>query len=147
MWLVFFAQPNIINDTQKVNESGKVVASCEVGENTCGYKAKKFKVKIVRNAVIIKTFLPFSFLPKVKLTSFLKIDSNSFSRFICGEMFFHIPKGSKTGGINKTHQARERIELLGSNTENKLVIILCLFVCLLYSFYLMSIQHVMTRSK
>jgi len=73
IWFVFFAQPNIIVDNQNNKDKGSVMTKWEVAEKICGYKAKKFKTRIIKNTVMIIFFVLFSFLPKEKLTSLLKV--------------------------------------------------------------------------
>lgn len=135
MCLVFLVHPNIIKDNQNVRERGRVTLSWEVGENTWGYKAKKFKMIIVIKEVIINKSLPFSFFPNVKFTSFLKIDRIFLKNLKYDDVFFHILIETNRGESNKMDQAREINELLGSNTENKLFIILLFFLSYRYFFY------------
>jgi len=73
MWFVFLVQPNNINDNQNVKDKGKVTVIWEVGEKICGYKARKFIVIIIKKVSIIMFSLLFSFLFKVKETSFLNV--------------------------------------------------------------------------
>jgi hypothetical protein len=128
MWLVFFIHPNSIIPNQNVSDRGRVTVRWEVTENTCGYKARKFISKIDRNAVIIISSVPFSLLFKVKLTSFLKFlriaRTVCLIGFLITHHFFLIIRGRMK---IKVH-AVEKIEELGSNTENKFVIILLSFL-------------------
>jgi len=78
IWFVFFVHPNSIKEVQNINEIGSVIVKWEVGEKIWGYKAKKFIVKIIKNNIKIITSLPFSFLFKVNLTSFLNVKISFF---------------------------------------------------------------------
>jgi len=128
MWLVFFVQPNNINANQNVNEIGSVIVKCEVGEKTWGYKARKFITMISKNADMIINSTLFSVLFKVNLTSFLKVITIFFNNFVWDGLVFHNGKANIRGDRIRTSQDKEKREELGSNTENKLVIILSCFV-------------------
>jgi hypothetical protein len=58
--------------SQNVKDSGNVTVRCEVTENTCGYRARKFIRMIVRNDVMIISSVLFSVLFSENFTSFLK---------------------------------------------------------------------------
>jgi len=79
---------------------------------------------INKKASIIISSLLFSFLLRVKLTSFLNMEMILFLSFSVIEEIFHIGRGIvRTVTIN-ANQANENKEELGSKTENKFVIIL-----------------------
>jgi len=130
MWLVFFNQPNIISPIQKDKDRGSVIVRCDVGENTWGYNARKFISRIIKNASIIIVSLPFSFLFSVNLTSFLNVKIIFFVIFLIGLLIFHIELETIVTEIRTTTHAIEKIEVLGSNTEKRFVIILLGFLFL-----------------
>jgi hypothetical protein len=91
------------------------------------------------NAVMIISSVLFSFLFRVKLTSFLKflrIDRiTCLVGFLIIHNFFLIIKGKMKINVH----AVEKIEELGSNTENRFVIILLFFLldlCFSFDLYL-----------
>jgi len=98
-----------------------------VVENTWGYSAKKFINRIVMNDVMIISSVLFSVLFRVNLTSFLKFlmifRTTRLVGFLISHDFFLMIKGRI---INSNH-AMENVEVLGSNTENRFVIILLVF--------------------
>lgn len=126
--LVFLIHPNIIKDSQKVRDKGRVITNWEVGENVWGYSAKKFKVIIDKNVTMIIASLPFCFLPRVKATSFLNVPNTFIIEVIWGEIFFHSLRGINNAENKTIAQAIDMIELLGSKTENRLVIIVFSFL-------------------
>lgn len=126
--MVFFVHPNNIIPNQKDKDRGRVTVRWDVTENTCGYNARKFISRIIKNDVIIINSVLFSFLFNVKLTSFLKFVRIArivwFIGFPTSHHFFLIIKGKTRSSIH----AIENTEVLGSNTENKFVIILYIFL-------------------
>lgn len=137
MWLVFLIHPNSIIPSQNEIDNGKVTVRCEVTENTCGYSARKFISKIVKNDVMIISSVPFSVLFKVKLTSFLKFLMIIIVVWFIGFLIVHHFFLIVIGRIKSNSHAIENIEVLGSNTENRFVIIL-LFSLLGLCFFLYS---------
>jgi hypothetical protein len=125
--LVFFIHPNSIIPNQNVNDKGRVTVRWEVIENTCGYSARKFISRIARKAVMIINSVLFSFLFRVKLTSFLKfpmVDRIVFPiGFLTSHHFFLMINGRMKISIHVI----ENMEDLGSKTENRFVIILWFF--------------------
>jgi hypothetical protein len=95
-----------------------------VGEKIWGYKAVKFIMIIMENVSIIIFSLPFSLLFRVNLTSFLNTPIIFFEIFNAGEEIFHKFVRVKITIMNEISHLIEKIEELGSNTENKLFIIL-----------------------
>jgi hypothetical protein len=128
IWFVFLNHPNRTMDSQNSNDKGRVTVKWEVGENTWGYKAKKFSIKIDVNAVIIKISVLFSFFPKENLTSLLNISMTFLLAKAIEFETFHIIILMKSGDKNKINQEDEKIEEEGSNTENKFIIILSCFL-------------------
>lgn len=135
MCFVFLVQPNIISEIQNKIETGSVTAKWEVGEKICGYSAVKFRIRIETKISIINLSLPFSFLLRAKLTSFLNMETIFFRNFVVGEDPFHIYKGVTVTEATKINQAEEKIEELGSKIENKFVIIIFFFLFCLNRFY------------
>lgn len=88
----------------------------------------KFKDRIVINANIIKISLLFSVFPRENLTSFLKVFTINFFVFIKGYEIFHMGVDKISIAIGIINHEVENKEVLGSNTENRFVIILCFFL-------------------
>ena len=115
--------------SQKVREIGSVTVRCEVGEKIWGYNAVKFiKIIVVKANLIIFSVL-FSLLFSVKFTSLLKVFTVFIYSFLTVEDKFHIVKGTNRGIKRRMVHEREKIAELGSNTENKLFIILLCSLC------------------
>jgi len=125
MWLVFFIHPNNIIPIQKDKDKGNVTVRCEVTENTCGYKARKFISRIMINDVMIINSVLFSVLFSVNLTSFLKFLINDEVTFLIGFLINHHFFLRTKGRTKISSHAMENGDELGSNTENRFVIILC----------------------
>lgn len=75
MCLVFLAHPYIITVIHRIIEMGRVKDKCAVIENSCGYRAKKFRGRIIMNTDRIKVLAPFSLSDRLYLTSFLNVDT------------------------------------------------------------------------
>lgn len=130
MWFVFFDQPNITIANQEARDRGSVIVRWEVAENTCGYSARKLANRINKNVTMIMVVTPNSPFFKVKVTSFLKI-ANAFWVFVLwGCPKIQVAGTTKLNIVNKMPQLREANVLLGSNTENRFVIIL--FFCVVF---------------
>ena len=127
MWLVFFTHPNSMIPNQNDKDRGRVTVKCEVTENTCGYRAKKFISRIIRKDVMIINSVPFSVLFNVKLTSFLKFPITAEIALLSGFLLNHTFFLRINGKIKNSVHAMDNTEELGSNTENKFVIILWFF--------------------
>ena len=124
MWFVFLNQPNNIKVIQNVKERGRVITKCDVGEKIWGYKARKFITRIEIKAKMMNDSLPFSVLLSVNFTSFLKINIDFFINFSTGEEIFQKIKGMIERDTTRIVQEVEKIDELGSKTENKFIIIL-----------------------
>jgi len=128
MWFVLLYQPNITTVIHMDSDSGIVKDRCEVTEKFCGYKAEKFSKMIIKNSVITISSVPFSVFTIENFTSFLKlivIAEISFLQFLLASHIFFLIKVRVRAGM--PHE-RDRNVDLGSNTENRLFIILFLFV-------------------
>jgi hypothetical protein len=127
MCFVFLVHPNSTTGIQSVNDSGRVVVKWEVGEKICGYKAVKFiKIIVIKDSIIMFSVL-FSVLLSENFTSFLNLVITVFVIFfILGEIFHMLvvtridERGIDSHDIFITDD-------LGSNIENKFVIILFVF--------------------
>jgi hypothetical protein len=132
MCLVFLDHPNSIKASQKVRDRGRVTVRCEVGEKIWGYRARKFIRRSIRKASLIIPFLLFSLFFRVNETSLLRIlKIFCFALLKVAEMFqiFVVV----TRGVAKSNsQAIENKEELGSNMENKFIIMLWGFLFLLW---------------
>jgi hypothetical protein len=124
MWFVFFDHPNIIKAIQKLRERGRVIVICLVGEKIWGYKARKFIIRILKNKDIIIASVDFSVFPSENFTSFLNVAIIFPSVFFVLSLIFHILGVTNIGVTRTTSQAEDIKEELGSNTENRFVIIL-----------------------
>jgi len=122
--LVFFVQPNSIRDSQNIKDTGSVTIRWDVMENTCGYKALKLIKIIDENAIIINSSVLFSVLFNVNFTSvFIEFKISSIT-FFNGFLNFHSFLLNKAGIIIRIIHDNENRAVLGSNTENRFVIIL-----------------------
>lgn len=111
---------------------------CLVGEKICGYKAKKFINKIVMNKVMIMASVDFSAFPKENFTSFLNVAMIFIIIFFVVFLIFHDLGLINTGPNSRILHAKENIEELGSNTENRFVIILFASSILTFLSFLLS---------
>lgn len=123
MCFVFFIHPNIIIDNHIINDIGKVMERWEVLENTWGYKAMKFIIKISIKTLMIIGCTLFSVLFKVNFVSFLKVSIIFLMFFVIGFLIFITLFLFIIGTISTINQFIENMADLGSNTENRLVII------------------------
>ncbi len=123
MCFVFLTQPNIITVVQKINDIGKVIVRWEVGEKIWGYRAKKFMIRMETKAIMIINSVPFSVFPRENLTSFFKVATIFLKILFKGFFVFHIVTEIMEVDANITSHDILKIEELGSNTENKFLII------------------------
>lgn len=128
IWLVLFIQPLIIKVNQNANDNGRFTAMWEVKEKFCGKRAIIFVIKMVEKIPKIITSVLFSVLFKVNLTSFFKVLVIKLKTFICVGLIHH-KGGLIRRAVNRTtNQAKENKVELGSNVENRLLIILLFFL-------------------
>jgi hypothetical protein len=124
MWFVFLIHPNIIRDNQNVRDKGRLIETWEVTENTWGYKAVKFMSRMNKKINRIMFSLPFSLLFSVNFTSFLNVRIIFLKNlFLAGEIF-HMVEGRRIIDVMMIVQDNDSMEVLGSNTENRLFTIL-----------------------
>jgi hypothetical protein len=123
MWLVFLVHPNIIIVNQTVKDRGKVTVRCAVAEKICGYRARKFKGKMVMNIKITNISVPFSGSPRVYFTSFLNVLIIFCRINDVVWLSFQIFVENGITAISMISQAIDIVDVEGSNVENKLVII------------------------
>jgi len=96
-------------------------------ENTWENIATEFKSRINNITDIIIISVLFSDFFSEKLTSFFNLDIIVKRRVLLFDLFFHVFTLVNVRGIAVTIQDIFIIEDLGSNIENRFVIILCLF--------------------
>ena len=109
---------------QAVRERGSVTVKWEVKENTWGYSAGKFIIRIVKKMSRILISCPLLLLFKVKETSLNRVKIIFFFRVENGTWAFQSEGAPRRGTKNKATQAEETKVEEGSKTENRFVIIL-----------------------
>jgi len=96
----------------------------EVREKIWGYNARKFKIKIVIKIVEIKISVLGSVIRNLNFTSVLKMFTIFLSTLEVVDVKIHVFQVKMEGISSSISQFNEKIELLGSNMENRLLIIL-----------------------
>lgn len=127
MWLVFLVHPNRMIDSQVTRDMGRVMTRWEVRENDCGYRAVMFII-IIREKIRSKVLFCLLFFLRLKEISFLMNREILFLISSVGFVVLHVFRGVIRIISGSISQEMDRMEEDGSNTENRLVIIL--FFCL-----------------
>jgi hypothetical protein len=83
---------------------------------------------IIEKATMIISSTLFSLLFRVKETSFLNVRIIFLNVFVIEGFTFHTGVVNIRGAINRITHEREKIEVLGSKTEKRFVIILFCFL-------------------
>src|SRR5882724_7168375 len=135
MWLVFFSHPKVVIINQEEMDSGSVTVKCEVKENTCGYKARKFVIKISTNVDRITISTLFSGFIRLNLISFFMFARMWFIIFVWGGFIVQCFVVSMSVVRMNITQDIDKMEVLGSNTEKRLVIMMFVYFFCLWSFF------------
>jgi len=124
---MFLIHPNDMMVTQARIDVGRVMVKWAVTENIWGYRAIKLSIKMDVNRVKMCSWVPFSDLLRVYLTSFLKIVIILVRGMDPAFEFAQNLTDSMVVIRTRIIQFMCRVEDPGSKMENKFVIILVLF--------------------
>jgi len=120
---VFFIQPNAMIVIHEHKDNGRVMVKWAVDEKIWGYSAKKFKGRIIKNMRINIISVPFSLSRRVYDTSFLRVLMTFVTAVSSVLLIFQILIEGTMTTTKIINQDLEKMDVDGSNVENKLVII------------------------
>jgi len=104
-------------------DNGRVMVKWAVDEKIWGYSAKKFKGRIIKNMRINIISVPFSLSRRVYDTSFLRVLMTFVMAVSSVLLIFQILIEGTMTATKIINQDLEKMDVDGSNVENKLVII------------------------